>query len=127
MFIDEYKALKPEKNEQGETTKSTSEQFREILFNDKDLTPEQKAMFDRDVIGASTTADYSDSYSFKASQLSGKGYERYNAYVEAGIKKADALEIAEWKRSNSGKEKTIKYLEKYNLTQRQIDAVLDAN
>lgn len=127
MLIDEYKALKPEKNEQGETTKSTSEQFREILFNDKDLTPEQKAMFDRDVIGASNTADYSDSYSFKASQLSGKGYERYNAYVEAGIKKADALEIAEWKRSNSGKEKTIKYLEKYNLTQRQIDAVLDAN
>lgn len=127
MLIDEYKALKPEKNEQGETTKSTSEQFREILFNDKDLTPEQKAMFDRDVIGASTTADYSDSYSFKASQLSGKGYERYNAYVEAGIKKADALEIAEWKRSNSGKEKTIEYLKKYNLTQRQIDAVLDAN
>lgn len=127
MLIDEYKALKPEKNEQGETTKSTSEQFREILFNDKDLTPEQKAMFDRDVIGASTTADYSDSYSFRASQLSGKGYERYNAYVEAGIKKADALEIAEWKRSNSGKEKTIEYLKKYNLTQRQIDAVLDAN
>lgn len=127
MLIDEYKALKPEKNEQGETTKSTSEQFREILFNDKDLTPEQKAMFDRDVIGASKTADYSDSYSFKASQLSGKGYERYNAYVEAGIKKADALEIAEWKRSNSGKEKTIEYLKKYNLTQRQIDAVLDAN
>lgn len=127
MLIDEYKALKPEKNEQGETTKSTSEQFREILFNDKDLTPEQKAMFDRDVIGASTTADYSDSYSFKASQLSGKGYERYSAYVEAGIKKADALEIAEWKRSNSGKEKTIEYLKKYNLTQRQIDAVLDAN
>jgi hypothetical protein len=127
MLIDEYKALKPEKNEQGETTKSTSEQFREILFNDKDLTPEQKAMFDRDVIGANKTADYSDSYSFKASQLSGKGYERYNAYVEAGIKKADALEIAEWKRSNSGKEKTIEYLKKYNLTQRQIDAVLDAN
>ena len=127
MLIDEYKALKPEKNEQGETTKSTSEQFREILFNDKDLTPEQKAMFDRDVIGASNTADYSDSYSFKASQLSGNGYERYNAYVEAGIKKADALEIAEWKRSNSGKEKTIEYLKKYNLTQRQIDAVLDAN
>lgn len=127
MLIDEYKALKPEKNEQGETTKSTSEQFREILFNDKDLTPEQKAMFDRDVIGANKTADYSDSYSFKASQLSGKGYERYNAYVEAGIKKSDALEIAEWKRSNSGKEKTIEYLKKYNLTQRQIDAVLDAN
>lgn len=127
MLIDEYKALKPEKNEQGETTKSTSEQFREILFNDKELTPEQKAMFDRDVIGASTTADYSDSYSFRASQLSGKGYERYSAYVEAGIKKADALEIAEWKRSNSGKEKTIEYLKKYNLTQRQIDAVLDAN
>ena len=29
--------------------------------------------------------------------------------------------------SNSGKEKTIEYLKKYNLTQRQIDAVLDAN
>lgn len=127
MLIDEYKSLKPEKDESGETVKSVNAQFREILFNDTELTAEQKEMLDRDVIGTNTTADYSDSYSFRASQLSGKGYERFNAYVDAGIEKSVALEIAEWKRGNSGKEKTIKYLEKYALTQRQIDAVLGAN
>lgn len=87
VLLDRYKALEPIKNEEGETEKSTKQQFREILYNDKSITDEQKQMIDRDLLCTNDQqpADYTSEVSFRSSQLtSDSAKEKYEAFRNAG-------------------------------------------
>lgn len=87
VLLDRYKALEPIKNEEGETEKSTKQQFREILYNDKSITDEQKQMIDRDLLCTNDQqpANYTSEVSFRSSQLtSDSAKEKYEAFRNAG-------------------------------------------
>lgn len=84
VLLDRYKALEPIKDENGKTEKTKDQQFREILFRDSTLTAEQKELIDRDVTGASYTADYSSEAMLEASQLKGSHADNVKLFEEAG-------------------------------------------
>ena len=84
VLLDRYKALEPIKDENGKTEKTKDQQFREILFRDSTLTEEQKELIDRDVTGASYTADYSSEAMLEASQLEGSHADNVKLFEEAG-------------------------------------------
>lgn len=84
VLLDRYKALEPIKDENGKTEKTKDQQFREILFRDSTLTAEQKELIDRDVTGASYTADYSSEAMLEASQLKGSHADNAKLFEEAG-------------------------------------------
>jgi|GEM_PF-2357163 len=87
VLLDRYKKLETIKDAEGKTVKSKPEQFREILYNDKSITDEQKQMIDRDLLCTNDQqpADYTSEVSFRSSQLtSDSAKEKYEAFRNAG-------------------------------------------
>jgi len=91
-------AAKSEKNENGETVKGVTEAQQEVLLADRDLTPEQKAWIDQNVIQAGRkkpkARDYTDANAFaysgltdaeKALVAAGASAEQARDYAKAGI------------------------------------------
>ena len=107
LLLDEYKNLEPIKDADGNTKKSTNQQFREILFRDSSLTPEQKEMIDRDVIRDEKTADYTSKDRFTISTTpmefmhipkDDNAYERFTENIESGMSAEDAALVETWAR-----------------------------
>lgn len=107
LLLDEYKNLEPIKDADGNTEKNTNQQFREILFRDSSLTPEQKKMIDRDVIGQEKTADYTSKDRFIISTTpmefihlpkDDNAYESFTENVKNGMSEEDAALVEEWRR-----------------------------
>lgn len=105
LLLDEYKNLEPIKDADGDTEKNKNQQFREILFRDSSLTPEQKKMIDRDVIGQEKTADYTSKDRFIISTTpmefihlpkDDNAYERFTENVKNGMSEEDAALVEEW-------------------------------
>ena len=74
-------------DEDGNEIKAT-QQKREMLFNDPNLTPEEKEMIDREVIMSdgenAKPADYSSEAMLEASQLKGSHADNVKLFEEAG-------------------------------------------
>lgn len=112
VLLDRYKALEPIKNEEGETEKSTKQQFREILFKDSSLTAEQKAIIDKDILCSDeqTPADYTSRDRFEISTTHAGGifipnddpYERFTENINKGLTEAEAVLVEKWARKFSG-------------------------
>lgn len=105
LLLDEYKNLEPIKDADGNTEKNKNQQFREILFRDSSLTPEQKKMIDRDVIRQEKTADYTSKDRFIISTTpmefihlpkDDNAYERFTENVKNGMSEEDAALVEEW-------------------------------
>lgn len=112
MLLNEYKALEPIKDAEGNTEKSKKQQFREILFNDTELTPEQKQAIDKDILCSDeqTPADYTSRDRFEISTTHAGGifipnddpYERFTENINKGLTEADAVLVEKWARKFSG-------------------------
>lgn len=112
MLLNEYKALEPIKDAEGVTLKSTSQQFREILFNDSELTPAQKQAIDRDILctRGGNPADYTSKDRFVISTTSAGGiyipndnpYERFTENINSGLSEEQAVLIEDWAREFTG-------------------------
>lgn len=112
VLLNEYKALEPIKDAEGNTEKSKKQQFREILFNDTELTPEQKQAIDKDILCSDeqTPADYTSRDRFEISTTHAGGifipnddpYERFTENINKGLTEADAVLVEKWARKFSG-------------------------
>lgn len=112
MLLNEYKALEPIKDAEGNTEKSKKQQFREILFNDTELTPEQKQAIDKDILCSDeqTPADYTSRDRFEISTTHAGGifipnddpYERFTENINKGLTEAEAVLVEKWARKFSG-------------------------
>ena len=99
-FVDYAKQLKeiePIKDADGNTTESAPSQFRDILMASS-LTPDQKKVLDKYLIGSDKQADYSSSAMYELSTL-GNGskdwtYKAKNA-AKAGISDTRYLSLAQ--------------------------------
>lgn len=112
VLLNEYKALEPIKDAEGNTEKSKKQQFREILFNDTELTPEQKQAIDKDILCSDeqTPADYTSRDRFEISTTHAGGifipnddpYERFTENINKGLTEAEAVLVEKWARKFSG-------------------------
>lgn len=112
VLLNEYKQLEPIKDEEGNTVKNTSEQFREILFRDSTLTQEQKQAIDKDILCSDeqTPADYTSRDRFEISTTHAGGifipnddpYERFTENINKGLTEAEAVLVEKWARKFSG-------------------------
>ena len=121
-----YDELEPTKSINGETIPgSRQEALRNKIMNDDDMTPAQKRQLDEALTGGKTR-DYTSWFTFKLGKTSGSAYKRGKAYVAAGISETNALRIEQWMDGRDYKKADlIKYLRKLNLTDSEIEAVLD--
>lgn len=81
-FAEVYQAYKPLKST-GSKTKT--EQFREYLLNNRQLTAKEKADFDRTLIGNKVTPDYTNADTFNFSFLSDEAKESYKALSKMNL------------------------------------------
>lgn len=129
-LLNEYKQLEPIKDEEGNTVKNTSEQFREILFRDSTLTQEQKQAIDRDVLNLkSGPADYSSSTMFELWNTSASGYANVKTYVQNGIAEDVALKVEKYRQArlmegSVKKDDYVKYMKSIGMSTEQINIVL---
>ena len=130
VLLNEYKQLEPIKDEEGNTVKNTSEQFREILFRDSTLTQEQKQAIDRDVLNLkSGPADYSSSTMFELWNTSASGYANVKTYVQNGIAEDVALKVEKYRQArlmegSVKKDDYVKYMKSIGMSTEQINIVL---
>ena len=130
VLLNEYKQLEPIKDEEGNTVKNTSEQFREILFRDSTLTQEQKQAIDRDVLNLkSGPADYSSSTMFELWNTSAAGYANVKTYVQNGIAEDVALKVEKYRQArlmegSVKKDDYVKYMKSIGMSTEQINIVL---
>lgn len=130
VLLNEYKQLEPIKDEEGNTVKNTSEQFREILFRDSTLTQEQKQAIDRDVLNLkSGPADYSSSTMFELWNTSAAGYANVKTYVQNGIAEDVALKVEKYRQArlmegSVKKDDYVKYMKSVGMSTEQINIVL---
>lgn len=101
---DAYKDMKPIKDEEGKTVKSTTDQLREYLFKLNGLTPEQKQLIEKGLADNTRQADYANRERFdisiadsEATYIPGvRPYDRFTANIESGMSEEDAILVEQY-------------------------------
>lgn len=103
LLRSEIKAIEPVKDRiTGQTIQSATEQARILLYNDATLTPEQKRVIDKALIGsAGWAADYSSKEMFELS-LNKDAWNRYQVNIRHGMTNEEALRVESYRKNFIG-------------------------
>lgn len=88
-----------DRDEDGNITQSATQKARDLIMQ-QDLTPEQKALIDQELLRRTFTADYSDETMFELSQLGQSAYERAQENISNGMSEEDALMVEQYREDN---------------------------